>query len=126
LSVPQILVVDDELVVKSIRRSLRAAFEIVGTTRASDAVALLAAEDRYDAVVLDVDDARDREAYAALLGDETRARKVIFLTSASDPRTEAFLASAGRPWLAKPFATKDLETELRRVVAQSKDAGRRA
>ena len=125
MTVPQILVVDDELVVKSIRRSLRAAFDIVGQTRACDAVALLAADDRYDALVLDVDDASDREAYASLLGDEARARKVIFLTSATDPRTEAFLVSSGRPWLAKPFATKDLETELRRVVAQSKDAGRR-
>ena len=115
--VPKILVVDDELVVSSIRRALRATFSIVGKSRAVDAIALLEAEeDAYDALLLDVDDALDREIYASLLVDASRARRMIFLTSASDPRTEAFLAAAGRPWLAKPFATKDLELALRRVV----------
>lgn len=91
---------------------------------AVDAVSLLEgdAADAYDALVLDVDDPRDRAVYAALLSDAPRARRIIFVTSATDPRTESFLVSAGRPWLAKPFATKDLELEIRRVVTESKSA----
>jgi DNA-binding response OmpR family regulator len=119
MSVPQILIVDEERVVESIRRSLRATFAIVGKSTALDAVALLDTEDAYDALVLDVDDARDRDVYASLLSDAGRARRIIFVTSATDPRTEAFLASAGRPWLAKPFATKELEAEIRRVVGEA-------
>src|SRR5689334_15892601 len=114
---PQILIVDEERVVESIRRSLRAGFSIVGASRALDAIAMLDADgDNFDAVVLDADDTHGREVYASLLGDAERARRIIFVTSATDPRTESFLASSGRPWLAKPFATKDLEVEIRRVV----------
>lgn len=122
MSVPHILIVDEERVVESLRRSLRAAFSVVGKSRAVDAVALLEGEgaDEYDALVLDADDAGDREVYASLLDDATRARRIIFVTSATDPRAESFLAASGRPWLAKPFATKDLEREIRRVVSGAK------
>lgn len=119
MRVPHVLIVDDDLLVNSVRRLLRSGFSIVGTSRAVEALELLETDDDYDALVLDVDDASDRDVYGALLRDASRARRIIFLTSATDPRTEEFLASAGRPWLAKPFAAKDLEVELRRVVGEN-------
>jgi DNA-binding response OmpR family regulator len=120
LRVPHVLIVDDDLLVSSVRRLLRPAFTIVGTSRAAAALALLSVEDDYDALVLDADDAADRDVYGALLGDASRARRMIFLTSATDPRAEEFLSSSGRPWLAKPFATKDLEDVIRRIVSDGK------
>lgn len=119
MRVPHVLIVDDDLLVSSVRRLLRPAFSIVGKSRAAEALALLDVEDDYDALVLDVDDAADRDVYGALLRDASRARRIIFLTSATDPRTEEFLTSSGRPWLAKPFAGKDLEDEIRRIVTES-------
>lgn len=118
LRVPHVLIVDDDLLVSSVRRLLRSEFSIDGKSRAVEALALLETNDDYDALVLDVDDASDRDAYGVLLRDASRARRIIFLTSATDPRTEEFLASSGRPWLAKPFAAKELEVELRRVVGE--------
>jgi DNA-binding response OmpR family regulator len=119
LRVPHVLIVDDDLLVSSVRRLLQPGFAIVGRSRAAEALALLALEDDFDALVLDVDDAADRDVYGALLLDASHARRMIFLTSATDPRAEEFLSSSGRPWLAKPFAAKDLENHVRRIVSDS-------
>jgi DNA-binding response OmpR family regulator len=119
LRVPHVLIVDDDLLVSSVRRLLQPGFVIVGRSRAAEALALLALEDDFDALVLDVDDAADRDVYGALLLDASHARRMIFLTSATDPRAEEFLSSSGRPWLAKPFAAKDLEDGIRRIVSDS-------
>ena len=104
----------------SVRRLLQPGFSVVGKSRAADALALLDVEDDYDALVLDIDDAADREMYGELLRNASRAQRTMFLTSATDPRAEKFLASSGRPWLAKPFAAKDLEAEIRRILSDSK------
>ncbi len=119
MRVPHVLIVDDDLLVSSVRRLLQPGFAIVGRSRAAEALALLELEDDYDALVLDVDDAADRDVYGALLRDPSHARRMIFLTSATDPRAEEFLSSSDRPWLAKPFAAKDLEDEIRRIVSDS-------
>ncbi len=118
--VPHVLIVDDDLLVGSVRRLLQPGFSVVGKSRAADALALLDVEDDYDALVLDIDDAADREMYGELLRDASRARRTMFLTSATDPRAEEFLSSSRRPWLAKPFAAKDLEAEIRRILSDSK------
>lgn len=121
---PKVLIVDAALVVRSLRRLLRARFEIVQASRAEDAAALLLESDDFDALVFDVDTPLERAVYGAFVADPTLAPRIVFTTTARDPETEPFLVASGRPWLTKPFETEALSRELTAVIASPRNAAK--
>ncbi len=114
---PRVLVVDDEpLVVASLYRLLSRRFDVVPHTSPRQALAVLRAGERFDAVLCDVmmpelggpafhaEVARVRPALA---------RQMVFLTGgAFTEETRAFLAGVENPRLLKPCDAGDLVAAL--------------
>jgi PAS domain S-box-containing protein len=117
-TVARVLVIDDEVAVgRSIALLLAPDYDVTPVTRAKDALARLAAGERYDAIVCDVMmpemtgiDFFEQLTHAA----PDQVRRLVFLTGgAFTQQARDFLASAARPQLGKPFTERD----LRRVIA---------
>jgi two-component system cell cycle sensor histidine kinase/response regulator CckA len=117
-TVARVLVIDDEVAVgRSIALLLAPDYEVTPVTRAKDALARLAAGERYDAVVCDVmmPEMNGIDFFEQLKqAAPEQVRRVVFLTGgAFTQQARDFLASAARPQLGKPFTERD----LRRVIA---------
>ena len=117
----RILVVDDEpLVAEMIRRTLEDDHEVAVAHSATEALALLEAGRRYDAILCDVQmpgldgielHQRLREVYP-----DQAARMVFLSGGATTTRTRNFLASPGVRALDKPFRLGDLLARIAELI----------
>jgi CheY-like chemotaxis protein len=123
----RVLVVDDEPAVgRSIQALLAPELDVLHVTRGSEALAKIAAGERYDAVLCDVmmpemsgiELFLELQRYAPAL-----AHRVVFLTGgAFTDQARDFLAASEHPPLEKPFT----EGQLRAAIARVTSRGRRA
>ncbi|MDY7228542.1 ATP-binding protein [Hyalangium rubrum] len=115
----RVLLIDDEpMLMASLRRALRADFE-VSTSSGSEALSRLLAGEEFDALVCDLSmpDISGMDLYARLQEQRPdQAARMIFLTGgAFTPRAQEFIAGA-RYWLDKPVDLPRLRTLLGEVV----------
>ncbi len=117
----RVLVIDDEAAVgRSIALLLQPDYDVTPVTRAKDALARLAAGERYDAIVCDVMmpemtgiDFFEQLGRAA----PELVRRLVFLTGgAFTQQARDFLASAARPQVGKPFTERDLRQAIADVA----------
>ena len=114
---PRVLVIDDEpLVVASLYRLLSRKFDVVPHTSPRQALAVLRAGERFDAVLCDV--MMPELGGPAFHAEVARlrpalARQMVFLTGgAFTEDARAFLASIDNPRLLKPFEATELVAAL--------------
>ncbi len=118
----RVLVIDDEpLLAAALRRTLEHDHEVTVITDPAHAVAELAGDPDYDAVLCDLmmpgisgmavfEEARMR--------DPTLADRFVFLSGGSfTPRVQAFLDGVPNPRLSKPFSSTALREIVARLVA---------
>jgi len=110
----RILIVDDEkLVGRTMRRALESRHDVTATTNAREALARIEAGERFDVILCDLmmPDMTGMDFHAALLGlTPSLASQMIFLTGgAFTPLARAFLEKTTNAWLEKPF---DIEQTL--------------
>ena len=116
-----LLVDDDELVIRAMRRGLRD-HDVIGLTDPVEARALIAAGERFDAIVSDL---MMPVLTGAELYDEIariapeQAERVIFVTAgATTVDLQEFLRRCARPILEKPVDLDRLEEAIKSVSAQ--------
>ena len=124
----RVLVVDDDaLVGKAVRRMLELAHAVVLETSARAALARLAAGERFDAIVCDLmmPGMTGMELHAELARTRPRdAERVIFLTGgAFTDEAVGYLEAVPNERLEKPFDAATLTAAIRRLV-QGSQAGR--
>jgi PAS domain S-box-containing protein len=102
---------DDELVLRAVSRLLSPLHEVTSVGSGEEALARLAAE-RFDAVLCDLMmpgmSGMDLQDALAARGDPAAGHTVFMTGGAFTLRAQAFLASSGRPTLAKPFTPDEL------------------
>ncbi len=117
----RILVVDDEeLVVRSVKRILSKEHEVVGTVSAAEALALCAGGEKFDLILCDLMmpdmtgmDLHDELSRAA----PEQAEKMIFVTGgAFTEKARAFLSETPREHLEKPFYSANLRAIVQRYL----------
>jgi CheY-like chemotaxis protein len=120
---PRALVAEDEFVIAlEIEDSLRrAGYEVVGPVATADEATRLAAEERLDAAVLDIE-LRDGRAFPAADALVRRGVPFVFLTGYEPLMLPERLR--GRPLLAKPHATARLPAVLAAAVWEQRVRGR--
>ena len=121
----RVLIVDDEeLVGAAARRLLARDHEVVVVQRAAEALQLLGAGQRFDAIFCDLmmPEMTGTDFYAKLLLEHpASARRVVFTTGgAITEASQQALDTSGRPCVEKPFSAD----ELLAVVAQAIAADR--
>ncbi|WP_309671982.1 PAS domain S-box protein [Gemmatimonas sp.] len=117
----RILIVDDEeLIVRSIVRTLGGAHDVVGVTAAREALALMQAGDRFDVILCDImmPEMTGGELHAELLRTlPDQAHRLIFLTGgAFTPSAQAFLSKSSNLHIEKPFAPLQLREAVQGVL----------
>jgi CheY-like chemotaxis protein/two-component sensor histidine kinase len=122
-----VLVVDDERAVgRSIQALLAPEIEVTHVTRGSEALAKIAAGERYDVVLCDVmmPEMSGIELYLELhRRDPSLARRVVFLTGgAFTDQARDFLAQADHPPLEKPFTEGQLRATIERITSPARRA----
>ena len=118
----RVLVVDDEPAVgRSIQALLTPEIEVSHVTRGREALAKIAAGERYDAVLCDVmmPEMSGIELFLELQRcDPALARRVVFLSGgAFTDQARDFLAAAEHPPLEKPFTEVQLRAAIERVTS---------
>jgi CheY-like chemotaxis protein len=108
-----ILVIDDdETVGLAIRRMLEPSHDVVSTTRGADALALIAAGDRYDVILCDLmmPGTNGIDVYERLLATHPQmAERIVFITGgAFTQRAREFILRVPNPRLEKPFGPECL------------------
>jgi PAS domain S-box-containing protein len=121
----RLLVVDDEpLVGVSLRRALSSEHDVVVTSSAADALALVRRGDAFDLVLSDLlmPDMTGMELFASLEKDAPRlARHMVFLTGgAFTPAARDFLDAHRDRCVEKPFEVAALRDVVRRRLAESR------
>jgi CheY-like chemotaxis protein len=122
--IPRVLVIDDDaLVARALRRVLSDEFDVSATTRPLDALEWLTSGDWYDVILCDVEmPAMDglvlRDLIAASRPD--LAARIVFLTGGWHPR----LDSVPNLVLAKPLDTDPLRALIRRRTREEPVARR--
>jgi signal transduction histidine kinase/CheY-like chemotaxis protein len=117
----RVLVVDDEPALgKAVRRSLMAEHDVSVATSAREALALLAAGERFDVIISDLimPGMTGMDLHDELLrADPETAARMVFLTGgAGMPEARAFLARVPNPRVDKPFETKNLAAIVARLL----------
>ena len=117
----RILIVDDEeLIVRSIVRTLGGAHNVIGVTAAREALALLQAGDRFDVILCDImmPEMTGGELHAELLRTlPDQAHRLIFLTGgAFTASAQAFLSNSSNLHIEKPFAPLQLRAAVQGVL----------
>ena len=125
----RVLIVDDEpTLVSTLRDTLGVHHEVVVAHSGADALACLAADGRFDAIVCDLmmPDVGGREVYERLsTRDPELARRMIFMTGgACTPAARRFVASVPNATLEKPFDPERLFALLTSPPAAAPDAAR--
>lgn len=113
-----ILVVDDEpLVARSVRRLLESDYEVVGISEPREALRRIGAGERFDLILCDLmmPDLPGPDLYAEVGRiDPGLAARIVFITGgAFTSRARDFLERSGRPWIEKPFAGEGLRGLVR-------------
>jgi len=121
----RILVIDDdEVVVDAVRRALRAK-DVTTLTSAADALALLRAGERFDAIISDMmmPNMSGQALYEATLSlAPDQAARIVFLSGgAFTDRTQEFLASVPNARLDKPFIPSALRAVIRKAIRGNDD-----
>jgi len=118
----RVLLVDDEpSVLQALHRVLRRAFEVVPAASGREAIGLVRAGMRIDAVVTDLrmPDGSGIELYR-LLADESPllSERLLFLTGGGLGAEEStFLAEPGRRWISKPVKAAKLIALVEELMA---------
>jgi CheY-like chemotaxis protein len=123
----RVLVVDDEAAVgRSIQALLAPELDVTHVTRGREALAKIAAGERYDAVLCDMmmPEMSGIELFLELQrADPALAHHVVFLTGgAFTDQTRDFLASAEHPPLEKPFTESQLRAAIERLTSSARRA----
>jgi PAS domain S-box-containing protein len=117
----RVLVVDDEpLLLQTIRTVLGDAHDVVIASGARQALAILDADRRFDAVIADLmmADLTGMDLFDAVQGAHPDlARRFLFMTGgAFSPRAQAFLARVPNRCIEKPFEVAELLRAIDAVV----------
>jgi CheY-like chemotaxis protein len=111
-----LIIDDDELVAKTIKRLLREQHDVVTERDPETAVARLVAGERFDAVLceLRLPKLSGIQVYTAIRGaDRAKAERLVFMSGGVlDDDTEFFLQASQAQFLEKPFSI----ARLRAVV----------
>jgi signal transduction histidine kinase/CheY-like chemotaxis protein len=115
---PRLLVVDDDVLVgEAIARSVAAEAEVHVLSDARDALARIAAGERWDLILCDLmmPEMSGMDLYRETLASAPdSARSIVFMTAgAFTPRARAFVASVGRRCLEKPIDAEALRELVR-------------
>ena len=110
----RVLVIDDEVAVgRALRLLLAPENDVIAVTTAREALALLEAGDRFDAILCDLmmPDISGIELYKRISQDH-QARMIFMTGGAFTQQARDFLVQVDRPHLDKPFT----ESQLRRAI----------
>ena len=123
----RVLVVDDEAAVgRSIQGLLAPELDVTHVTRGREALAKIAAGERYDAVLCDLmmPEMSGIELFLELQRcDPALAHRVVFLTGgAFTDHARDFIASAEHPPLEKPFTESQLRAAIERLTSSARRA----
>lgn len=114
-----LLIDDDEVVIAAVRRALRSG-DVTTLTSAADAMELLRAGVRYDAIISDImmPNMSGQDFYEATHAlDPTQAERIVFLTGgAFTEGTQTFLEQVPNRRLDKPFDPATLRSVVRQIV----------
>lgn len=121
-STGRVLVVDDErMILRIVSRILSPAHDVVVTSNARDALALLNAGEHFDVILSDLmlPEMTGMDLYRELAATSPEvALRVIFLTGgALTHQTREFLDTVPNRYLEKPFDPKELEALVRARIA---------
>jgi signal transduction histidine kinase len=117
----RVLVVDDEPVVgKAVRRVLGPEHEVVVLTSAREAREKLAQGERFDAIICDLMmpevTGMDLHAELTALAPDQAARMILLTGGAFTPRARQFLDQVPNPRVEKPFDSANLRAVVRGLV----------
>ena len=126
-SVPRLLVIDDEdLICRAIKRALAAGFHVVTTTQPRVALQALLAGDSYDVILCDVSmaDMTGMEFHAALGAvHPDKAQRIVFHTgNARLPEFQRYVAVCGNLVLEKPIASRVLIENIMNLIEPTRSA----
>ena len=113
----RILIIDDDaMVLSALRRRLSRRYDVVTVLGGVEALALLAADANFDAIICDLMMPRvdGKSLYDSLAKeDEGLAERIVFMSGgAFTPRLRRFAASVSNPVLQKPLGREELESIL--------------
>jgi CheY-like chemotaxis protein len=119
-----VLLVDDEpLVLRSVTRMLRRSHTVVTAAGGKEALALLEAGERFDAILTDLHmpgmSGRDLAAAIATLTPGQAERLVMVTGGTACAETARFLDECANPPLYKPFQRAALTAAVDAVVARA-------
>lgn len=119
----RVLIVDDEdLIVRSLVRTLGREHDVVAVTAAAEALALVTAGASFDVILCDIimPEMTGMDLYVALKGTAPhQADRMIFLTGgAFTANARAFLADTPNVILEKPFSPSQLREEIQRFLRE--------
>jgi PAS domain S-box-containing protein len=125
----RVLVIDDEIAIgRTLAIGLADEFEVVTATSGREALELLAAEDRFDAVICDLmmPEVSGMDVYERVADRSPRlASRFVFVTGgAFTERARAFVERVGAPVLEKPFELTALSPVLRERAATDREPPR--
>jgi CheY-like chemotaxis protein len=117
----RVLIVDDEpVIVRTLSRVLKAEHDITVADDSRDALARIAAGERFDVILCDLmmPEMSGMALHAELMRlDPEVAQRMVFLTGgASTPSAREFVARVPNVILEKPFSAADLNALLRQRV----------
>ena len=119
-----LLIDDDATLLKSIARSF-ARHDVTACNSAEDALALLRANERFDAIVCDLMmpglTGMELRHEVALLRPELLDRMLFMTGGAFTPEAQAFIDDPQIKWIEKPFPAKDIQARVRELVAKERD-----
>jgi CheY-like chemotaxis protein len=122
-----VLIVDDEAVLaRSLQRALAHEHDVVVVTRAEQALARIAAGERFDVILCDLmmpqmTGMQLHDAIAPLAPDQAKA--MVFLTGgAFTPEAQAFLGRVVNPRFDKPFDVLALRNAVNDLIRRADDA----
>jgi len=116
----KILVIDDEQQVGTAIRRILSGHEVVSTTKAAEALGLIAQGGNFELVLCDLAMAEisGRELYERLTAEHPEYEdRVVFMSGgAFSPETERFLKSTTRLCLSKPFGAAELRDRVNKLL----------
>jgi signal transduction histidine kinase/CheY-like chemotaxis protein len=123
-----LLLDDDELILRSMQRSLATHFECLGLARARIALDALRADHEFDVVVSDVvmPEMNGLEFFSELSHEhpDLAARTLFISGGITSDTLRAGVTDTGRPCLAKPIDVQELIRTIRRVGRPFEELGR--
>ncbi len=121
----RILIVDDDaMVLSALRRRLRRRYDIVTVLGGVEALARIAEDSRFDAIVCDLmmPEVDGKSFYDTIAQSYPKlVERIVFMSGgAFTPRLRKFAASVSNPMLQKPVTREDLESMLTSIQEEAK------